>query len=316
MGIGLFGQTVFTIRERLDVTLGGRFDYEDKEAILDTYFSPTIGPPTRVEGQQGFSNFSPQLAVGYRVRPEVTAYGSVSQGFKAGGWNPASPVGSEAYDEEHAWHVEGGVKGTLAGGRLAASAAVFNIDWNDLQLNVPNPLVPGQFYIANVGEATSRGVEFETQARPHSTTQIFGNFGYTSARFGSGTTSSGADVSDNRIPNMPSYTAALGAHVEGPITSTVTLFGRAEAVFYGDMEYDDANTARQDAYSLGGALQPGDRVCGGCRVRMFVADAWMKNAFDTRYVPVAFPYPGFAPSGFLGEIGRPRTFGVSAGITF
>jgi len=239
----------------------------------------------------------------------VLIYGSVARAFKAGGFNPVSLPSSEIYDEEHAWHVEGGVKGTFAAGRVAASAAVFTIDWNDLQLNVPNPFVPGQFYIANVGEATSRGVELEVQARPHSTTQLFGNVGYTSARFGAGTTSSGVDVSDNRIPNMPNYTATLGAHVEGPITSTVTLFGRAEAVFYGDMEYDDANTARQDAYSL-------VNLRGGFRTRMFFADAWMKNAFDTRYIPVAFPYPGFAPSGFLGEVGRPRTFGVSAGFRF
>jgi len=31
---------------------------------------------------------------------------------------------------------------------------------------------------------------------------------------------------------------------------------------------------------------------------------------------VAIPYQGFAPSGFIGENGRPRTFGVSAGVTF
>jgi len=42
----------------------------------------------------------------------------------------------------------------------------------------------------------------------------------------------------------------------------------------------------------------------------------VRNAFDTRYVPVAFPYPGFTASGFIGEMGRPRTFGVSAGVTF
>ena len=75
------------------------------------------------------------------------------------------------------------------------------------------------------------------------------------------------------------------------------------------MEYDDANTAGQDAYLL-------VNLRGGFRTRMFFADAWMKNAFDTRYIPVAFPYPGFAPSGFLGEVGRPRTFGVSAGFRF
>jgi len=36
----------------------------------------------------------------------------------------------------------------------------------------------------------------------------------------------------------------------------------------------------------------------------------------TRYIPVAFAYPGLAPSGFLGENGNPRTFGVSLGVGF
>ncbi len=309
LGIGLFGQATLTIKERLDITLGARYDYEDREARLDTYFDPAIAQGVTVDDERSYSNTSPQVAVGYRIVPDVMVYGSVSQGFKAGGWNPAALPGAEAYDEELAWHVEGGVKGTFAGGRVSAAAAVFTINWDDLQLNVPNPFVPAQFYIANVGGAASRGVEFELQAKPHQTTQVFGNFGYTNARFDDGTSSSGADVSDNRIPNTPSYTATLGAHVEGPVTDRLTLFGRAEAVFYGDMEYDDLNTARQDAYSL-------VNLRGGFRTRLFFAEGWMKNAFDTRYVPIAFAYPGFAPSGFLGEMGRPRTFGVSAGVTF
>ena len=117
------------------------------------------------------------------------------------------------------------------------------------------------------------------------------------------------DVSDNRVPNTPSYTATIGAQVERPVSNGVILVGRAEAVFYGEMEFDDANTARQEAYSL-------VNLRGGLRFRFLFADAWMKNAFDTRYVPVAFPYPGFAPSGFLAEMGRPRTFGASAGVTW
>ena len=35
-----------------------------------------------------------------------------------------------------------------------------------------------------------------------------------------------------------------------------------------------------------------------------------------RYIPVALPYPGLAPSGFVGEAGAPRTFGLRAGVTF
>jgi hypothetical protein len=42
----------------------------------------------------------------------------------------------------------------------------------------------------------------------------------------------------------------------------------------------------------------------------------VKNAFDTHYVPIAFAYGNLAPSGFIGELGRPRTFGISGGITF
>ena len=45
-------------------------------------------------------------------------------------------------------------------------------------------------------------------------------------------------------------------------------------------------------------------------------EAWIRNAFDTKYIPLAFAYGQLAPSGFIGEMGRPRTFGVSAGVGF
>jgi iron complex outermembrane receptor protein len=308
-GMGLFAQATFIVDDKLDLTFGARLDHEQKEAVLDNYLLPALVPPATVTGDRSYTNVSPQVAVGYHLQPDVMAYGSVSQGFKAGGWNPASPANAEAYDQETAWHVEGGVKGAFASGKVSASAAVFQINWSDMQLNVPNPLVPGQFYIANVGEAVSRGVEFELAAKPHPQVELFGNVGYTHARFGDDSFSSGVDVSDNIVPNTPDYTAALGAHVERPLNDAITLFGRAEVVFYGEMQYDDANTASQDAYSL-------VNVRGGFRSRYFFTEAWVRNAFDTRYVPVAFPYPGFAPSGFIGEMGRPRTFGVSAGVTF
>jgi outer membrane receptor protein involved in Fe transport len=52
------------------------------------------------------------------------------------------------------------------------------------------------------------------------------------------------------------------------------------------------------------------------RGSLLFAEAWIRNAFDTRYVPIAFAYPGLAPSGFIGEAGAPRTFGIRAGVTF
>ena len=54
----------------------------------------------------------------------------------------------------------------------------------------------------------------------------------------------------------------------------------------------------------------------GVRGKYLFVEGWMRNAFDTRYVPVAFAYPGLAPSGFIGESGRPRTLGITGGVRF
>ena len=308
LGVSLYGQGTFTVDERLDLTAGARFDRETRDAILITSFDPMIAPPTSVEAEETFATVSPQFAAAYRLRPNQTLYASASRGFKAGGFNPTSPAGAEAYGEEFAWHAEGGIKSTALEGRLRFGAAAFWIDWQDLQLNLPNLQSPGQFYIANVGSASSRGVEFEVNARAHRDLDLFGSFGLTNAEFGSGTVSNGVDVSDNDIPNTPDYTAAFGAHLTRALTSAATLYGHGEVVFYGAFKYDDANLAGQDAYSLA-------NVRAGVRGKYLFAEGWVRNAFDTAYVPVAFAFPG-AQSGFLGESGRPRTFGVTAGLRF
>jgi iron complex outermembrane recepter protein len=57
-------------------------------------------------------------------------------------------------------------------------------------------------------------------------------------------------------------------------------------------------------------------VRAGVRAAHVFGELWIRNAFDTRYIPIAFPYPGLAPSGFVGEMGAPRTFGVRVGVSF
>ena len=118
--------------------------------------------------------------------PSVMVYGSISEGFKAGGWNPASPAGSEAYDEEHAWHIEGGVKGSLASGRMYASRRRF-------QHRLERPAVQ------RAEPAGARAVLHRQRRRRRQPRrrvrgggaaalddELFGNLGFTNARFGDG----------------------------------------------------------------------------------------------------------------------------------
>ena len=310
VGVGFYGQTTATFDERVDVAVGARVDHENKKASLNTFFSPAIAPGRLVTPEQSFSNVSPQVSVAVQLQPERMVYVAAGRGFKAGGFNAASPAGSDAYGEEHTWNLEGGVKTAWAGGRVTANAAVFRIAWDDLQLNLPDPDVPAQFYIANVGGAVSKGVEFEVRARVQPGLDLFSAVGYTDARFTDGSISSGVDVAGNDIPNTPEYTATVGAQFSRALRAEETVYARAEVTRYGAFAYDDLNTAGQSAYSLA-------NVRAGLRRRYVFAEAWVRNMFDTRYIPVAFPFdPLLAPSGFLGESGAPRTFGLSAGVTF
>jgi iron complex outermembrane receptor protein len=309
-GVGIFGQATATVGERVDVTGGARLDHESKSASLRTFYTPTIAPERLVTPEERFSNVSPQVSVAVRLEPDRLVYASVARGFKAGGFNAASPVGSEAYGEEQTWNLEGGMKTAWAGGRVTANAAVFRINWDDLQLNLPDPVVPAQFFIANVGGAESTGVEMELRARVQPGVDVFGAVGYTRARFTEGSVSSGVSVAGNRVPNTPDYTAMFGSQLSRPLGSGLTLFGGADITFFGAFAYDDLNMAEQGAYSLA-------NLRAGVRGRRLTVEAWMRNAFDTHYVPVAFAFdPRLAPSGFLGESGAPRTFGINAGVTF
>ncbi|MDQ3170639.1 MAG: TonB-dependent receptor [Acidobacteriota bacterium] len=308
-GIGVYAQGTLTLNDRLDITLGARFDHESKEADLNTFYEPAIAPPTVVTESETYSNVSPQFAVAYAVAPSTMAYVSGGAGYKAGGFNPASPSGSEGYGEEQTRHIEAGVKSTWASGRVTANASVFFIDWDDLQLNLANPQVPGQFYIANAGAATSKGAELELGLRPSAGVDLFGALGITNAEFGDGSVSMGVNVSGNEIPTTPGYTATFGGQVTRQILRSWSWVARAEAVMYGDFFFDETNTAGQDAYSL-------VNLRGGVHGRRYSVDVWMKNAFDTFYVPVAFAFPGLAPSGYVGEPGRPRTFGATLGVRF
>jgi iron complex outermembrane receptor protein len=308
LGVGLFGQGVVTLAERVDLTAGLRFDYEQKDAMLNVFFTPTIAPPRQTVANESFSNVSPQFAAAFHVQPGKTVYASVGKGYKAGGFNAASPPGTESYEEEHTWDFEGGLKTTWANGRVTANASVFRIDWDDMQLNLPNLFVPGEFYIANVGGAASSGVEFELNARVHPNVDVFGAIGYTKATFDDDSISSGVPVGGNTVPNTPDYTGSFGVQVSRTLTQG-TLYGRGEVTFSGAFEYDDLNTEPQGAYSLA-------NFRAGIRGRIIFVEGWIRNAFDTEYIPVAFAYGPLAPSGFIGEMGRPRTFGISAGVGF
>jgi iron complex outermembrane receptor protein len=306
-GVGGYGRATFMFNETLEAAIGLRADYENKKGVLNTFFVPAFVPGAAVDVEDSFSDVSPQFTVAYHFPTKQMLYVTAARGFKAGGFNAAALPGSEAYGAEHSWNYEGGVKTLLADDRVSVNASVFYIQWDDLQINVPNPFVPAQYYIANAGSATSKGVEVELITKLFDGCDFFTGVGYTNARFGDDGVSSGRVVAGNRISNTPQYTADFGGQYSVAVSSRATAYARAEVVFRGDYLYDDTNTQGQEAYTI-------SNFRGGVRGRRLFSEAWVRNAFDTHYIPVAFPYE--SASGFLAEMGAPRTFGIRMGVTF
>jgi outer membrane receptor protein involved in Fe transport len=308
-GIGVYGQTVFNFMKRFDLLIGLRADRENKHAELHTGFGPAIFPSRDVKSNRNFRNWSPEFAGTYHFEGDKMVYMSFGRSYKAGGFNPSSPAGNESYGPENAYHVEAGAKSSFAGGKLALTGSAFFIDWNKMQQNLPDPFVPAQFYIANVDGARSKGAEFELRARPHPDVDFFGGVGFTRARFDNNTILGGVDISRNEVPNTPQHTFNVGTEIKHRLGAIATAYGHVDASFNGGFKYDEFNNAAQKAYSL-------VNFRTGVRGERVFVEFWMKNVANTKYIPIAFAYsPSLAPSGYLGEMGAPRRFGVSAQVS-
>lgn len=121
------------------------------------------------------SGFSHRLSLSWRPSPSVTTYAAVSTGFRppivnalAGSVSTLDPtdiVIPFGATSDNLTNYEVGVKGRWFGGRLLADAAVYWIDWNDIQVQA-NRVSDSVQFATNIGGATSKGVEFSVFALP------------------------------------------------------------------------------------------------------------------------------------------------------
>lgn len=303
-GFALFGEASYLFFERLKLTLGLRYDLEQK----DFNYSQTPGGP--VLGMMGYADQSgsqddtfeawlPKAALSYALTEGIMPYASVSRGFKSGGFNTIDNLG-RPYEPEFTWNYEIGVKTNWFDNRLQANLALFHIDWTDVQVEVPTAGGTST-YIENAGEATSQGVELEVLARPLQGLELLMGGAYTDARYEEYT--SGENVyDDNRFIDSPEYTLNLGLTYRLPGTG---LFTNMHYARFGAIAFDPANTREQDDYGVLSAKvgYEGD----GYEVYLYG-----RNLLDEEYVTRAFA----VNDAWYGRAGEPQIFGVNVKFYF
>lgn len=181
-----FGAIEWDMTERLTAGVELRASYEDQE--VDFTFG---GAPETLD--DSWEAVLPRFTIDYRISDTVMVYAAAAAGTKPGGFNTALGAGSVdlprellAFDEETALSYELGIKSEWLDDSLIFNAALFYIDWQDIQVNsqyIPPPPQVGQVgYTANAGSASIPGAEFDLTWRPLEQLELRAGYSYSPAR--------------------------------------------------------------------------------------------------------------------------------------
>lgn len=156
-----YGQVYWQLSDRLTATAGMRYTDDEKTHVQTAIDFVTQAPFTERQNDS-WSAFTPKLGLEYRPSASTLVYGSLTTGFKSGGFNSISVQPS--YDEETILSTEFGFKTSLLERKLTLNGALFSYQYDDLQVAV---LFPDRSSVENAAEATINGLDFDLEARPN-----------------------------------------------------------------------------------------------------------------------------------------------------
>lgn len=290
IGAAVFHESVFTTgRWRLTAALrldaeGARMKY-DCLASLHYRFLPTMRADKSLEvpyrGSIGHSSgvqVLPRFSALYRVSDQISAFGTVSRGFRAGGFNTQifsdilqnetmnammkdlgvyldTPVlsvgaGNTRYQPETAWNYEAGLR--LSREQCRVEASCYYMDIRNQQLTVFPPGRSTGRMMTNAGRSRSLGLEVEGEWSPGEF-RVHASYAWCDARFLE-YDDGNHDYAGNRVPYVPAHTAFTSISWNHPFKrSALGLSAFLKA--YGPLYWDEAGTLREPVH-----LRPGARA--------------------------------------------------------
>ncbi|MBE9540205.1 MAG: TonB-dependent receptor, partial [Proteobacteria bacterium] len=320
--IAVFGEVTYEFDERWSVTAGGRW-YDTQVEATSTADGFANTGFTSYAAKQDESGFNPKIMAEMVLNDDMNFYASASKGFRVGGINGNLPLGlcgeeldakninpaeTVTYDSDELWSYELGFKSSLANNRVTFNAAVYFIDWTDMQQQ--NRLGCGFQFVANAGEAESRGFEFELAgAITDSLTGTLG-VGYTDAEITDTGDVPGLEKGDT-ILGVPDWTANGSLEYLFPMMGEWEGMLRADANYYGESTTAPTGdvVVRDDWSTLN--LRAG-MLNDSWEVIMFADNVTDERANLSDNRSIAANMPGRARV----ITNRPRTIGVEARLRF
>lgn len=274
----VFGEAGVQLGERFEATVGLRwFDYENTlNVTVDLPLIDVFGVPDIVKADDNDITTKVNLSVNLDdTIPGMqtgNAYATFSEGYRLGGGNAFAactiplPPGQNvcllpdevSYDVDTTTNIEFGIKSDWFDGDLMVNAAVFWVEWDDVQLQSTS--INGDVPITvNAGEAQSIGAELASRWQISENWAAFGSYAYTEAELtenspnvvGIRSAPPNADAFDgDRLPGTPEHQGSLNINYSQPIAGDLTL----------DVDY--GFTAISDVYTKTGLRGSGEALGG------------------------------------------------------
>jgi outer membrane receptor protein involved in Fe transport len=228
-----YGDLTYYIVDNVDITGGVRVSHNHQEYAQSPGI--TILQPTPGRQLPEVSDTSETYLATLRWRPtdHIDTYARAASGYRPGGPGVSQdPTAPATYQPDKVWNYELGVKATSADNRFTGDLAVFQINWNDIQIDRYDAF--GLPFTVNGGKAKVDGVELDLAARPIPRLVMRLNAGYMNARITeadpAATIATGAKAGDP-LPLSPKTTAALLGDYTLPVSSQANVTFGASLIY-------------------------------------------------------------------------------------
>jgi iron complex outermembrane receptor protein len=296
-----FGQLDYSITDDLTATLGIRYDHERRTQFDKD--SPADGTRTA-----DFQLPQPKFSLSYKVLTSQMLYGTVSRGFRSGGFNVPRSIFAQVYSPEKLWNYEVGYKGDWMAHTLRTNVAFFYEDIRDKQDFVFDGVNAAQT-IYNIPKSHVAGVELELAYEPVHSLVLTGNFGLMQSKiqefqFGPLFPQPlvNQSIDGNHLPGFSHWGMQLAADYSVPLSAQYVANAHVDYSLRGKNYWDITNIDVEKNVSLLGA------EVGISRDR-YKLSLWGSNLLNTRYWSNWFNQQttGLPDVGYPAE---PRRFGV------
>ncbi|QPF73465.1 TonB-dependent receptor [Roseateles sp. DAIF2] len=248
---------------------------------------------------------------GYKLDAQSSLYARIASGYRPGGPNGLLPTTSPAvkpmFKSDSLWSYEAGYKAVLLERRLTVEAALYDIEWSDIQQTMRDGELFGFF--TNAGKARVRGGELALSWQPSAAWRFDGSLSLIDAKLRTDADGLGGHAGD-RLPDTARISATLSATHNFELVGRPAYLG-VNARHVGERHAGFPNSALSINYLL-----PSYTVYGlqaGIDFERFKLSAYLRNLSNSRGLAAVAVTSATAGNAVVVE---PRTLGVAVNVPF